>query len=103
MTAGVHDMGGQPHDGPVNVPDHQMADWEVLTDAVNLALVARGVYAVDEMRRAQEEIPRERYLALTYYERWLAGIEAVLVARGVVTTDEVDERTAALARQWSGA
>jgi hypothetical protein len=100
MLSGVHDMGGEAHDGPINVPDHAMADWEVLTDAVNLALVASGAYAVDEMRRAQEEIPPDRYLAMTYYERWIGGIEQVLVERGILTTDEIDARTAELAERW---
>lgn len=100
MTSGVHDMGGAHHDAPINVPDHVMSDWERLADAVNLTLVGKGLWRVDEMRRAQEQIPPEQYLAFSYYERWIGGMERLLAEKGVLTGDEIDRRTAEIGERW---
>ena len=43
----------------------------------------------DEFRHAIERIPPARYLASSYYERWLAAAETLLVERGVVTREEL--------------
>ena len=100
MTSGVHDMGGTDHHEPIDVTDHVMSDWERLVDAINLTLAGKGLYRVDEMRRAQEEIPPEEYLELTYYERWIGGMERLLTEKGVLTSDEIDGRTAQVREQW---
>jgi nitrile hydratase len=44
---------------------------------------------IDEFRHAIERIPPARYLASSYYERWLAAAETLLVERGVATRDEL--------------
>ena len=36
-----------------------------------------------------ERIPPAHYLASSYYERWLAAAETLLVERGVVTREEL--------------
>ena len=43
----------------------------------------RGLYNLDEFRSAVEEIEPARYFALSYYERWLMAVEALLARRGV--------------------
>ena len=45
--------------------------------------------AFDEFRHAIERIPPAQYLASSYYERWLAAAETLLVERGVVTREEL--------------
>ena len=85
-------MGGMDGFGPVvreqNEPVFH-ADWERRTYAlVNLAMaVAKS--NVDEFRHAIERIPPDRYLASSYYERWIAAAETVLVEHGVVTRAEL--------------
>ena len=44
---------------------------------------------IDEFRHAIERIPPARYLASSYYERWLAAAETLLVERGIVTREEL--------------
>ena len=44
------------------------------------------------MRRAIESLPLERYEASSYYERWSAALEALLVEKGLLATAEVDAR-----------
>jgi nitrile hydratase len=58
---------------------------------VNLAMRAAEVN-IDEFRHAIERIPPGRYLASSYYERWLAALETLLVERGVITREELLEK-----------
>src|SRR5208282_3883072 len=43
----------------------------------------------DEFRHAIERVPPARYLASSYYERWLAAAETLLVEHGIVTRAEL--------------
>ena len=97
--SGVHDMGGSPA-GPIDTGQHEVEDWERLADAISSALGARGLYSTDEHRRAIESLGN--YRDLSYYERWAAATEILLVEKGVLTGDEVDERTAEIERRWGG-
>ena len=96
---GVHDMGGSPA-GPVDKGQHEVEDWERLADAINGALGAKGLQSTDELRRAIESL--ENYLDLSYYERWVAATEKLLVEKGVLTSDDIDERAALIQRRWNG-
>jgi nitrile hydratase beta subunit len=85
-------MGGLDGFGPV-VPEKNEpvfhADWERRAFAlVNLAVRAAHSYG-DEFRHVIERIPPGRYLASSYYERWIAAAETLLVERGVVTREEL--------------
>ena len=89
---GVHDMGGMDGFGPV-VREHDEAvfhaDWEQRMYALaSLTMRAMGINR-DEFRHAIERIPPARYLASSYYERWLAAAETLLVERGIVTRAEL--------------
>ena len=97
----VHDRGGWPGDEPIDQSDHQLMDWERQTHALSTALTSEGLKTTDEMRRAIESIPAEEYEALSYYERWSAAIERLLVERNVLTVEEIDERVRAIERRWS--
>ena len=96
---GVHDMGGSPA-GPVDKGQHEVEDWERLADAINGALGAKGLQSTDELRRAIESL--KDYRDLSYYERWVAATEKLLVQKGVLSGDEIDERAAEIERRWNG-
>ena len=100
MTRGHHDVGGIPGAGPIDRTEHQLSDWEVLADAINQALGAKGVKRTDEMRRAREEMDAETYRALSYYERWIASIETILVEKKILTREEIDRKLAAFEKKW---
>ena len=100
--ARVHDLGGSPG-GPIDKGQHEIEDWERLADAINVALGMKGLQSTDEHRRAQESLPPEQYEALSYYERWVAATELLLVEKGILTREEIDERSAEIERRWSGA
>jgi Nitrile hydratase beta subunit len=37
---------------------------------------------------------------MTYYERWIASIEAILVEKGILTKKEIDEKLAVFEKRW---
>ncbi len=90
--ARTHDMGGRPTTAPLDTQEHALADWEVLADAVAVALGAKGIRTTDESRRAMEDMPAEDYLALSYYERWVVGTEQLLTERALCRTPRSIER-----------
>src|SRR6266498_3079821 len=68
--------------GPIDRTDHQLADWEILADAISQALGAKGIRRTDEHRRVREDMPPELYEDLSYYERWVVGNEVILCEKG---------------------
>lgn len=91
-----HDLGGSPFDQPIDQRDHALMDWERRVDAMRGVLGEKGYLGVDELRRAIEELGQERYESLSYYERWAAAIEALLIEKDVLTTQEIDRKTVQL-------
>jgi nitrile hydratase len=94
MERAVHDRGGWATDEPIDRTEHELADWEMLADALVGALGASGVMNVDELRRGIEQMPAADYEAASYYERWLASMETVLTEKGVLVPGELDARVA---------
>jgi hypothetical protein len=92
----VHDRGGRPTQQAIDRSEHQLEDWEVLTDALAGALMARGVIGVDELRRGIESMPDSEYERAGYYERWLYSLELLLREKGVLAGGELDELVAEL-------
>jgi len=92
-------MGGSPG-GRIDRGQHEVEDWERLADAINGALGAKGLQSTDQHRRAIESLAE--YRDLSYYERWVAATEKLLVEKGVLTSDEIDERAAEIDRRWNG-
>ena len=96
----VHDMGGRPNDDPIDRSEHILMDWERRTNALVGVLRERRLINTDELRRGIEEIPPREYESLTYYERWSASLERLLVEKGLLTTDEIDARADGLRERW---
>jgi nitrile hydratase subunit beta len=95
MERAVHDRGGWPTDAPIDRTDHELADWEILMDAIVGTLGQRGVMNVDELRRGIEGMPPAEYEAASYYERWLFTAEAILTEKGILAPGELDARVEA--------
>jgi nitrile hydratase len=100
---GIHDVGGMdgfgglPPDEPDDAsPFHE--DWEGRVYALFVAGLASGAFNLDEFRYALERHDPGFYLEGSYYERWLAGVESLLLGAGVVDRDELAARTAAFER-----
>jgi hypothetical protein len=80
----AHDRGGWVTAEPIDREEHELADWEVLMDAIVGVLATRGVMNVDELRRGIESMPPEDYERASYYERWLYSVETILEEKGVL-------------------
>ena len=100
MARGHHDIGGLPGAGKIEQSEHPLSDWEILADAVNQALGARGVKRTDEMRRAREEMDSAAYRDMTYYERWIASIATILIDKKILTPEEIDRKLAEFEKKW---
>ncbi|HEY3108990.1 MAG TPA: nitrile hydratase accessory protein [Chloroflexota bacterium] len=89
-------------DGPSALPRKNgelvfEAPWEGRAFGMAVALSDQRLYGWDEFRaRLVDEIAAADAggAGSTYYERWLAALESLLTARGLVTTAELDARAA---------
>jgi len=92
-SRGHHDMGGLPA-GPVTLSDHHLELWEKRIDAIITLLAGKDyrVIRVDELRRGIESLPPDAYDTMSYYERWIASVAALLIEKGVMTQGEIDAR-----------
>ena len=84
---GVHDMGGMHGLGPLEIEADEPvfhAPWEARVLALTLAVGAWGRWNIDASRHARERIPGPAYLAMNYYEKWLAGLTTLIEAAGLM-------------------
>ena len=88
----MHDTGGRPIDEPIDRREHELEDWELLTDALVGALSRAGVMNVDELRRGIESMQPDEYERASYYERWLFSAETILTEKGVLEPGELEAR-----------
>jgi hypothetical protein len=92
VDRGVHDRGGWPTQAPIDRSEHELADWELLTDALVDALGQAGLMNVDELRRGIESMRPDEYERASYYARWLFSVETILTEKGVLAAGELDAR-----------
>ena len=64
-------------------------DFDKRVVALRSVLRDKGLFSVDEMRLNIERLHETEYFGLTYYEKWLRSIVAVMVAKGVVTWEDL--------------
>ena len=88
----VHDRGGWPTNELIDQEEHVLADWERRVDAMHNVLSEKGLRRTDEMRRAIESLDPETYEACSYYERWTAALEILLLEKGVINRVELDTK-----------
>ncbi len=96
----AHDRGGLPTDELIDRSDHQWEDWEHVTNALVGVLRRQGLINVDELRRGIEAMAPEEYESSSYYERWSASIETLLVEKRVLTEAEIDAMARKLDSEW---
>lgn len=92
---GYHDLGGLPG-GPIDRAEHEARLWEKRVHALLNLLAEKRIISVDELRHGIETLGEAEYARLGYYERWILSISRALVQRGILTTDELGRRLAAL-------
>jgi len=89
---GAHDLGGMMGFGPVDAESNEPvfhAEWERRVLAATLAMGALGEWSIDASRFARESLPPAQYLTSSYYQIWLAGLQKLMAARGLVSVGEM--------------
>ena len=89
---GIHDMGGMDGFGKVvpqpNEPPFHAA-WEGRVLALQRAMSYAGAWQIDMSRAAQERLPPQVYLTVSYYQRWELAMERNVVERGLADAGEL--------------
>jgi len=83
---GVHDLGGMHGFGPVPIEVDEPLFHEPWEGRVWAMWSAIGATTIDRFRFTIEQMPPARYLASSYYERWLWAIERLAAEQGLLTT-----------------
>jgi len=89
---GAHDLGGMHGFGQVEIEKNEPVfhfPWEKRVFALTLASGFHGKWNLDMSRYAREQMPPAEYLATTYYEHWLFGLQKLLVEQQLVTAIEL--------------
>ena len=92
MTNSIHDMGGMHGFGPVEEePDEPVfhETWESRVYAMNRAMGPLRLWTIDQSRSAQESLPPSVYTSVSYYQRWLLGLEHRVLEHNLVAEDEL--------------
>src|SRR4029450_7424124 len=90
---GAHDMGGVKGFGPVEPEANEPVfheEWERRAFALTVAMARSGGWNIDMSRFARENRPPADYLSKTYFDLWLAGLETLMIERGLVTREEIE-------------
>jgi len=102
---GAHDLGGMHGFGPVVAePDEPVfhAEWERRAFGLTLAMGAWRRWNLDMSRSAREQMAPAEYLATSYYEHWMFGLERLLVEKGLVSPEELARVQRGEATMFSG-
>jgi len=99
----VHDMGGMPGFGPVDITDVAAfhAEWEKRVLGVRLAMTLAG-RGGGELRPHIESIPGALYLSSRYYERWARGLASIVVGAGLLEESAIETRPRRFSPAQSG-
>jgi hypothetical protein len=94
---GPQDVGGEPA-GTIDRSEHTLTPFELSVDALvrRLVLQTNPVISIDEMRRMMETVTPLEYRSMRYYERWLRALKDLVVEKGMLTPDQIDEHIHAL-------
>ena len=94
----ITDVGGLPADA---VPREEVPQlfWEKHMIAMFNVLWSKGVFNLDEFRRAVESMPPEKYKKSRFYDRRTDGMTDLLVEKGIIDRAELEARTQAVLRK----
>jgi nitrile hydratase beta subunit len=88
----IHDLGGMEGFGRLPLEDDEPVfhhDWEGRVMAMRLLMGFWRKWNLDASRHSVEKLPPADYLALTYYEKWLASLVNLSVEAGLITRAEI--------------
>ena len=94
----ITDIGGLPAEA---IPKEEVPQlfWEKHMIAMFNVLWSKGVFNLDEFRRAVEATPLEEYKKSRFYDRRTDGMTDLLVEKGIINRAELTSRTQEILRQ----
>lgn len=94
----ITDIGGLPAEA---IPKEEVPQlfWEKHMIAMFNVLWSKGVFNLDEFRRAVEATPLEEYKKSSFYNRRTDGMTDLLVEKGIINRAELTSRTQEILRQ----
>ncbi|MFM1815441.1 MAG: hypothetical protein RLZ98_2136 [Pseudomonadota bacterium] len=97
---GYHDLGGLDA-GPIPLEVTVAKPWEKLSVVLGNALGVAGVKEIrtDEVRRTREELGVELYNELGYFERGIESTCRLLLEKGLLTEQELEDRMQVIAKR----
>ena len=101
MAEWVHDLGGSPGFGRVDVEPNEPVfhdEWERRAFGMTAAFLVSGAANGSEFRHAIERMDPDWYLSSSYYEHWITGLSTLLAEKGVIERSELEDRGVATAR-----
>jgi nitrile hydratase subunit beta len=96
---GVHDLAGTqgfgkvPHTANGPIGDTFKYDWEHMGYSMLFLGVTKGWFSLDEVRHVVERIEPRHYLTTPYYERYIIGAATLMVEKGIITHEQLEEAT----------
>lgn len=99
---GYHDVGGSEA-GNIPMMELPWVHWEKQVEAIRglLGDGTRRVVSLDEVRRGFESFGAQKYNSLSFYRRRLEAMTDILIEKGIVTRDELDQAIALGKDRWS--
>jgi nitrile hydratase len=93
---GIHDLAGMSGFGSVEMEENEPTfhePWEAVAFGLNVLCIGIfRAYNTDEYRHSIERMSPAHYLSASYYERMLTGVASLLVEKGFVSHEELEER-----------
>ena len=86
-------MGGDPA-GDINHEQHDFALWEKRVDALMVLASSVGLMNTDSLRRVLEDMGKDAYETMSYYERWIGSVSQNMVEAGAFSTAELADKMA---------
>lgn len=101
MTRGYHDIGGKAA-GAIPKVELPWLHWEKQVEAVRNLLGdgTRRIMSLDELRRGFESFGEDKYRTYSFYRRRLEAMIDILIEKGIVTREELDEEIRSVRARW---
>ncbi len=83
--------------------EHELSFFEKRVDAmVNLGWQAdRRYFRTDDLYACIQALPRDQFYRMSYYERWLHVLKDLMVERGVLNGEEINQRIEKIRKEES--
>lgn len=99
-----NDLGGNAA-GPIDTNPHDPELWQRQLSALvaSLGPRSRNIFRIDEFRRTREDLEPDFYASLSYFELWTEGLSHLLIEKGVLRREEIEERMRQIAEKGESA